>query len=47
MLRITLQLVALALALAAVRLVTGAEPFAPYLIRDGLLVAVAAALLFA
>lgn len=47
MLRITLQLLALALALAAVRLVTGAESFAPYLLRDGLLVATAAALLFA
>ena len=47
MFRITLQLVALALALAAVRLVTGAETFVPYLIRDGLLIAVVAAWLFA
>lgn len=47
MFRITLQLVALALALAAVRLVIAAETFASYLLRDGLLIAVAAAVFFA
>ncbi|HHW85257.1 MAG TPA: hypothetical protein GX400_03490 [Chloroflexi bacterium] len=45
--RLSLQLLALLVALGAVRLVTGAESFAPYLLRDGLLIAALAALLFA
>ncbi len=45
--RFSLQLLALLLALGAVRIVTGAESFAPYLLRDGLSVAACAAALFA
>lgn len=45
--RLSLQLVALALSLGAVRLVTGADLFAPYLVRDGLIVAALGAVIFA
>lgn len=45
--RFSLQLLALLFALGAVRIVTSAESFAPYLLRDGLIVAVCAAALFA
>lgn len=45
--RLSLQLLALLVALGAVRLVTDAESFSPYLLRDGLIVAALAAALFA
>jgi hypothetical protein len=45
--RLSLQLLALLVAVGAVRIVAGAEAFAPYLLRDGLLVALLAAALFA
>lgn len=45
--RLSLQLLALLLALGAVRLITDAEGFSPYLLRDGLIVAALAAALFA
>ena len=45
--RLTLLTGALFLALVAARLLTGGQEPAPYLLRDGLLVAVAAAILFA
>jgi sugar lactone lactonase YvrE len=45
--RFSLQLLAFLFALGAVRIITGAETFAPYLLRDGLIVAVLAAALFA
>jgi hypothetical protein len=45
--RFSLQLLALLIALGAVRIVTGAATFAPYLLRDGLIVAALAAALFA
>jgi hypothetical protein len=45
--RLSLLLLALLLAFGAVNLVTGADAFAPYLLRDALFVALLAALLFA
>lgn len=45
--RFTLLLLALLLAVGAVNLVTGADAYAPYLLRDAFVVALLAALLFA
>lgn len=45
--RLSLQLLALAVTLAGLQLVAHTEPFAPFLLRDGLLVAAGAGLLFA
>ena len=45
--RLSLQILALLIALAAIRLVAGADAFSAYLLRDGFVLCAAAALLFA